>query len=260
MFLLVFDVITIFPEFFTGPLSYGMVCQALKRKIIEINLHDLREFASDRHRTVDDRPFGGGEGMVLKPEPLFRAIRNLQATGDADGSRVILFTPQGTKFNQRQAQQYTSCKRLILVCGRYEGVDERVAETLVDEEISIGDYILSGGEVAACVFFDSITRLLPGVLNNSSSVVNESFSERELDCHREPYAILDHPTYTRPEEFEGHKVPDLLLSGDHKKVDLWRRKKALEKTLKNRPDLLKYEVLSERDKRILNMNFDSTFL
>ena len=257
MSLLVFDVITIFPEFFTGPLSYGMVCQALKRKIIEINLHDLREFSSDRHRTVDDRPFGGGEGMVLKPEPLFRAIRSIQSTGSgSENSKVILFTPQGREFDQRRAQQYSSCKRLILVCGRYEGVDERVAETLVDDEISIGDYILSGGELAACVFFDSIARLLHGVLNNSSSAVNESFSLNLKPGDGDPYPILDHPAYTRPEDFEGHKVPELLLSGDHKKVDLWRRKKALEKTLKNRPDLLKYEMLSEGDKQILKMNLE----
>jgi tRNA (guanine37-N1)-methyltransferase len=246
-----FDIITIFPEFFNGPLSHGMVFQAQKRALIDIRIHDLREFTTDRHKTVDDRPFGGGAGMVLKPEPLFRAIRKILAEKTLLSRKVILLTPQGKRFEQCLASKFSQLHQAILICGRYEGVDERVTECLVDEEVSIGDYVLSGGELAACVFVDAVTRLLPGVLNNSSSAVNESFAAVEnasLPAHR---SVLDYPHYTRPEDFEGQLVPDVLLSGDHKRVASWRRKKALEKTLKNRPDLLQYAALSEEDKRLL---------
>jgi len=248
-----FEIITIFPGFFTGPLSYGVVSQALKKKIIQVQLHDLRDFTLDRHRTVDDRPFGGGEGMVLKPEPIFRAIRTIQSQDLDRKGHVILLTPQGKHFNQALASRYSAFQRSILLCGRYEGVDERVVETQVDEEISIGDYVLSGGELAACVFIDAVTRLLPGVLNNQSSTINESFSS--IFAENSPistYPLLDCPHYTRPEDFEGEKVPDILLSGDHAKIKQWRRKKALEKTLKNRPDLLEYDLLSEEDRRLLS--------
>jgi len=246
-----FDIITIFPEFFNGPLSHGMVFQAQKRGLIDIRIHDLRDFTTDRHKTVDDRPFGGGAGMVLKPEPLFRAIRKIRAQKTLLPTKVILLTPQGKRFEQRQASQFSSLHQAILICGRYEGVDERVAECLVDEELSIGDYVLSGGELAACVFVDAVTRLLPGVLNNSSSAVNESFAAVEDSVIPTNSSILDYPHYTRPEDFEGQRVPDVLLSGDHKRVECWRRKKALEKTLKNRPDLLQYAALSEEDKQLL---------
>ena len=246
-----FDIISIFPDFFVGPLSHGMVFQAQKRGLIDIRIHDLRDFATDRHRTVDDRPFGGGAGMVLKPEPLFRAIRKIREEKTLVSRKVILLTPQGKRFEQHMASQYSTLDQAILICGRYEGVDERVTECLVDEELSIGDYVLSGGELAACVLVDAVTRLLPGVLNNSSSAVNESFAAVEDTAISADSSILDYPHYTRPEDFEGRRVPDVLLSGDHKRVECWRRKKALEKTLKNRPDLLQYAALSEEDKQLL---------
>jgi tRNA (guanine37-N1)-methyltransferase len=246
-----FDIISIFPDFFVGPLSHGMVFQAQKRGLIDVKIHDLRDFTTDRHKTVDDRPFGGGAGMVLKPEPLFRAIRKIQAERTVQARKIILLTPQGKRFEQRMASQFSALDQAILICGRYEGVDERVTESMVDEELSIGDYVLSGGELAACVFVDAVTRLLPGVLNNSSSAANESFAVLENALTPADNRILDYPHYTRPEDFEGQRVPEVLLSGDHKLVEHWRRKKALEKTLKNRPDLLQYAALSEEDKQLL---------
>lgn len=246
-----FDIITIFPDFFAGPLSHGMVFQAQKRGLIEVRIHDLRDFTTDRHKTVDDRPFGGGAGMVLKPEPLFRAIRKIRAEKTMSSRKVILLTPQGKRFEQRLASQFSALDQAVLICGRYEGVDERVTECLVEEELSIGDYVLSGGELAACVFVDAVTRLLPGVLNNSSSAVNESFATLENALIPAGSSVLDYPHYTRPEDFEGNRVPDVLLCGDPKRVERWRRKKALEKTLKNRPDLLQYAALSEEDKQLL---------
>ena len=248
-----FDILTIFPDFFDGPLSHGMVYQARKRGILETQVHDLRDYTTDRHRTVDDRPFGGGEGMVLKPEPIFRCVRQLQEERQGIESRVVLLTPQGKRFDQAMAYRLAACQRLILICGRYEGVDERVAEHLADDEISIGDYILSGGELAACVLVETICRLFPGVLGNESSTRNESFSMGANSAvGGATQNVLDCPHYTRPEDFEGLKVPEVLLSGDHKKVGEWRRCRALEKTLKNRPDLLEYGVLSEQDQRLLN--------
>lgn len=246
-----FDIISIFPDFFAGPLSHGMVFQAQKRGLIEVRIHDLRDFTTDRHKTVDDRPFGGGAGMVLKPEPLFRAIRKIRTEKTVSSRKVILLTPQGKRFEQRMASQFSALDQAVLICGRYEGVDERVAECLVDEELSIGDYVLSGGELAACVFVDAVTRLLPGVLNNSSSAVSESFARLENALIPADNSVLDYPHYTRPEDFEGQRVPDVLLCGDHQRVERWRRKKALEKTLKNRPDLLQYAALSEEDKQLL---------
>ncbi|MSO22323.1 MAG: tRNA (guanosine(37)-N1)-methyltransferase TrmD [Acidobacteria bacterium] len=246
-----FDIISIFPDFFVGPLSHGMVFQAQKRGLIEVRIHDLRDFTTDRHRTVDDRPFGGGAGMVLKPEPLFRAIREIRTEKTVSSRKVILLTPQGKRFEQRMASQFSALDQAVLICGRYEGVDERVAECLVDEELSIGDYVLSGGELAACVFVDAVTRLLPGVLNNSSSAVSESFARLENALIPADNSVLDYPHYTRPEDFEGQRVPDVLLCGDHQRVERWRRKKALEKTFKNRPDLLQYAALSEEDKQLL---------
>jgi tRNA (guanine37-N1)-methyltransferase len=227
------------------------VFQAQKRGLIEVRIHDLRDFTTDRHKTVDDRPFGGGAGMVLKPEPLFRAIRKIRAQKTMSSRKVILLTPQGKRFEQRLASQFSALDQAVLICGRYEGVDERVTECLVEEELSIGDYVLSGGELAACVFVDAVTRLLPGVLNNSSSAVNESFATLENALIPADSSVLDYPHYTRPEDFEGNRVPDVLLCGDHKRVERWRRKKALEKTLKNRPDLLQYAALSEEDKQLL---------
>ena len=246
-----FDIISIFPDFFVGPLSHGMVFQAQKRGLIDVRIHDLRDFTTDRHKSVDDRPFGGGAGMVLKPEPLFRVIRKIQAEKTEQSRKIILLTPQGKRFEQGMASEFSTLDQAVLICGRYEGVDERVTDCLVDEELSIGDYVLSGGELAACVFVDAVTRLLPGVLNNSSSTINESFAAIEKSQHPADGRILDCPHYTRPEEFEGERVPEVLLCGDPKKVERWRRKKALEKTLKNRPDLLQYATLSEEDKQLL---------
>lgn len=255
---LVFDIVTIFPRFFEGPFSHGIINQAQKKKKIGIHIHDLREFTNDRHKTVDDRPFGGGEGMVLKPEPIFLSAERIYSNQSRKDGKIILLSPQGRKLNQQIAHDLSRCPQITLICGRYEGVDERVAECLAEDEISIGDYVLSGGELAACVLVDSVTRLIPGVLNNENSRVNESFGADSREGKSPfPGLVLDFPQYTRPESFKGLKVPELLLSGNHKKIGLWRRKKALEKTLKNRPDLLQYESLSEADRRLLTHNLGS---
>jgi len=228
------DIITIFPEFFRDVIDYGIVKRARTAGLVEINSHDLRQWTNDKHRTVDDRPFGGGDGMVLKPEPIFAAVEALTGTSKREeypeNTRVVLLSPQGKVFSQESAQALADKPtRLILVCGRYEGVDERVAGALVTDEISIGDYVLSGGEPAALVMIDAVVRLLPGALGSDTSAVFESFSE----------GLLDYPHYTRPPEFRGMKVPDVLLGGNHSDIERWRREAALSKTRRNRPDLLK---------------------
>lgn len=228
------DIITIFPEFFREAFDYGIIRRARAAGLVETKAHDLRGWTTDKHHIVDDRPFGGGEGMVLKPEPIFAAVRELTgASGRGDYSpetRVVLLSPQGTVFRQELAQDLSkNASQIVLICGRYEGVDERVSEALVTEEISIGDYVLSGGEPAALVLIDAVVRLLPGVLGNETSATNESFAE----------GLLDHPQYTRPTEFEGLNVPDVLLTGNHGEIARWRREAALKKTQQNRPDLLK---------------------
>ena len=256
-----FDLITIFPDFFRGPLDYGIVRRAREARLIGIAIHDLREFTHDRHRTVDDRPFGGGEGMVMKPEPIFEAVESLIGpVGDANRPRVprdngektaiVLLSASGKLFNQQMARRFVHCERIILICGRYEGVDERVAEHLATDEISIGDFVLSGGELAAAMVLDAVTRLIPGALGNEDSAQNESFSalrERSVeDISGEdvPHArfgsrgILECPQYTRPQNFRGWKVPEILVSGNHEEVRRWRERAALEKTWRNRPDLL----------------------
>jgi tRNA (guanine37-N1)-methyltransferase len=259
---LIFNIITIFPNFFSGPFSCGIINQAQKKNRVIINIHNLRDFAEDRHKTIDDRPFGGGEGMVFKPEPLFRAVQHIYESQPGTKTNIILLSAQGQKFSQAIAFELSRCEQLTLICGRYEGVDERVTQFLSNKEISIGDYVLSGGELAACVLVDSVTRLLPGVLHNHISIVNESFSGGKfLDDINEvnenqSYTILDYPQYTRPENFGGLKVPQVLLSGNHASINLWRRKKALEKTLKNRPDLLQYDRLSDEDKQLLHMELE----
>jgi tRNA (guanine37-N1)-methyltransferase len=230
------DVLTIFPEFFSQVFDFGIIRRAKLAEIVEINVHDIREYAMDKHKMVDDRPFGGGDGMVLKPEPLFAAIENLLGTSDRDaypqGTRVVLLTPQGRQFKQAVAQELADeAKHLVLICGRYEGVDERVNEVLVTDEISIGDYVLSGGEPAAVVIADSLVRLLPNALGSETSAENDSFSNGLLDC----------PHYTRPAEFRGMKVPDVLLNGNHAQIDKWRHEMALDKTRRNRKDLLEGE-------------------
>lgn len=230
------DVLTIFPEFFTQVFDFGIIRRAKLAGLVEINVHDIRKFATDKHKMVDDRPFGGGDGMVLKPEPIFAAIENVLGTTDpnqyADGASVILLSPQGAPLKQSLAKGIADeVTHLVLICGRYEGVDERVAETLVTAEISIGDYVLSGGEPAAVVLVDSVVRLLPNALGSDTSADNDSFSD----------GLLDYPHYTRPAEFRGMKVPDVLLNGNHAEIEKWRREKALEKTRSKRKDLLEGE-------------------
>jgi tRNA (guanine37-N1)-methyltransferase len=222
-----FHLLTIFPEFFEGPFRHGVVARAAHAGSLEILTHDLRSWTYDLHRTVDDRPFGGGEGMLLKPQPLFEAVEAIWPERTPK-QRVILLSAQGRKFTQQVARELLSYDELLLICGRYEGVDERVAEHLANEELSIGDYVLSGGELAAACVIDTVARLLPGVLGNQDSSVNESFEEGILDC----------PQWTRPADFRGWKVPDALLSGNHAEIRKWRKQAALAKTRRLRPDLL----------------------
>jgi tRNA (guanine37-N1)-methyltransferase len=236
----IFHVLTIFPEFFEGPFQHGVVGRAREAGKIEIRIHDLRDWTHDRHKTVDDRPFGGGEGMLLKPEPLFAAVETIfaeRARGESHPRRpVILLSAQGRPFDQAVGRRLSGASELLLLCGRYEGVDERVAEHLADEELAIGNYVLSGGELAAAVVIDVVARLLPGVLGNADSAVYESF-EREPE-------LLDCPQYTRPAEFRGWRVPEVLLSGNHEQIRRWRKQAALEKTARLRPDL----VARDRDR------------
>jgi tRNA (guanine37-N1)-methyltransferase len=243
------DIVTIFPEFFAGPFDHGILKRAQKAGLVQLFVHDLRQFTEDRHRTVDDRPFGGQEGMVLKPEPLFRAVEHLRAEDGAAG-RVVLLSAQGRLFRQPLAAEYAAGPRLILLCGRYEGVDERVAANLADDEICIGDYVLSGGELAAAVVADAVTRLLPGALGNEASAVHESFTAGTAGGEQTG-GLLDCPHYTRPAEFRGWPVPEILISGDHRRIREWRRRKAFEKTWKNRPDLLSGAVLDDEQRRWL---------
>jgi len=299
-----FDIVTIFPDFFSGPLDYGIVRRAREAHLVDVRVHDLREYTHDRHRTVDDRPFGGGEGMVLKPEPLFEAVESLlgervhhgeherhgegSADSDVVGARhlsrepagdavplhetarsgevdrpdssetgIVLLSASGKLFRQETARQFAQFDRIVLLCGRYEGVDERVAEHLATDELSIGDFVLSGGELGAALIVDAVTRLLPGALGNEDSSVNESFtaigacaSEAAPSISHQPpfdsvqgkpvtsHLLLDFPHYTRPAEFRGWPVPEILLGGNHEEIRRWRRERALEKTRRNRPDLL----------------------
>jgi tRNA (guanine37-N1)-methyltransferase len=279
-----FDLITIFPEFFTGPLEHGIVRRAQEAGIVEVQVQDLREFTQDRHRTVDDRPFGGGAGMVLKPEPLFEAVESLlgESVGDATKqtaldrkTAIVLLSAAGKRFDQETARRYAQLERIIFICGRYEGVDERVAEHLATDEISIGDFVLSGGELPALLILDAVTRLLPGALGNEASSQNESFSadlgtaasfpqagaehpsaslttsaaplrrqaehargRKESEATVTDHVLLDYPHYTRPAEYRGWKVPEVLIGGNHAEVAKWRCGAALEKTRRNRPDLL----------------------
>jgi len=225
-----FHIVTIFPEFFEGPLQHGVVARAQQAGRLDIRIHDLRNWTYDRHRTVDDRPFGGGEGMLLKPEPLFEAVESI-VPERTDRKRVVLLSAQGKIFDQRMATQFSALDELLLICGRYEGVDERVAEHLADAEVSIGDYVMSGGELAAAVIVDAVARLLPGVLGNEESSRNESFSEGNE-------GLLDCPQYTRPADFRGWKAPEVLLGGNHAEIRQWRRAASLAKTERLRPDLL----------------------
>ena len=229
------DIITIFPDYFREAFDYGIVRRARAAGLVSIRPHDLRAWTSDRHHVVDDRPFGGGDGMVLKPEPIFAAVESLTGARRrediAPGKRVVLLSPQGKPLTQSLATGFASCEQLVLICGRYEGVDERVADALVTDEISIGDYVLSGGEPAALVVVDAVVRLIPGALGSETSAMTESFSD----------GLLDYPHYTRPPEFAGAKVPEILLTGNHAEIARWRKQAAEEKTKRNRPDLLKEE-------------------
>lgn len=245
----VFDILTIFPGFFSGPLDYGIIRKAREAGLVEVRVHNLRDFTSDRHQMVDDRPFGGGEGMVLKPDPIFAAVEALwgAAHGPDARRRAVLLSAQGRLLNQQRAAQLAACDRILLICGRYEGVDERVAEHVADEELSIGDYVLTGGELAAAVVVDCVSRLLPGALGHELSAVRESFGA----AGGSGMGILDCPHYTRPAEFRGLRVPEILLSGHHEQVRRWRRKKALEKTVRNRPELLEQADLNGEDRELL---------
>ena len=234
-----FDILTLFPEVFSGLISSGVLGRAVKKGILEINLINIRDFGCGPHKIVDDRPFGGGAGMVMKVSPIYRALRSIDRV---DGrSVVIMLSPQGDLFDQDMARELLSFKQIVLICGRYEGVDERVRLYYVDREISIGDYILSGGELAAMVIIDVVGRLIPGVLHSKDSLNEETLIN----------GLLKYPQYTRPREFDGKKVPEVLLSGDHERIKRWRRKESLKRTLLRRPELLKEALLSDQDKKLL---------
>ena len=258
------DIVTIFPDFFRGPLDYGITRRAAEMGLVKIEVHDLRKFTHDRHRSVDDRPFGGGEGMVLKPEPIFECLESLQLASRekrrAGGKEsVILLSAQGERFTQEVAAELAVLDRVVLICGRYEGVDERVAEFLADRELSIGDYVLSGGELAAAVVIEAVTRLLPGAVGNEASTRQESFTADAARTTKDDGpdstcasgGLLDYPHYTRPAEFRGMAVPEVLINGNHPEIRRWRREQALKKTLRNRPDLLDGAGLSDEDREIL---------
>jgi tRNA (guanine37-N1)-methyltransferase len=234
-----FDILTLFPEMFKSPFDSSLLKKAQEKGLIEIAVHDIRDYTEDRHRVTDDYPYGGGSGMVMKVEPIARALENV--VQERHAAKVILLTPQGKVFNQIVAEELSTCSRIVLICGRYEGVDERVRDYLVDEEISIGDYVLTGGELPAMVIVDAISRLVSGVLGNCDSAATESFST----------GLLEYPQYTRPADFRGWKVPEVLLSGNHRVIDIWRRKESLRKTALRRPDLLSKVGLTKEDRKIL---------
>ena len=265
------DIVTIFPDFFRGTLDFGIVRRARESGLVEIRIHDLRAFTKDRHRTVDDRPFGGGEGMVLKPEPIFECLESLGGIAVREerlraGARqtVILLSAQGRRFEQTLAAELSAMERIVLICGRYEGVDERISEHLADREVSIGDYVLSGGELGAAVIVDAVTRLIPGAVGNEASTRQESFTS-DADIAGESArgtlegpsstcvsgGLLDYPHFTRPAEFRGMAVPEVLVKGNHEQIRGWRRRKALEKTLRNRPDLLERVAMTAEDRELL---------
>ena len=264
-----FDIVTIFPGLFAGIFDHGIVCRAQAEGLVTVGVHDLRAFTHDRHRTVDDRPFGGGEGMVLKPEPLAEALGSLEIAkktermqaGSPGRTRVILLSAQGKPFTQQVARELAGLERMVLICGRYEGVDERINDLYCDMELSIGDYVLSGGELAAAVVVDAVMRLVPGVLGNEASGEFESFGAADAEITTDEQGVprsqhgagglLDYPHYTRPAEFEGLRAPEVLLNGDHRQIRRWRREQQLRKTMMNRPDLLEQAQLSREDEKIL---------
>jgi tRNA (guanine37-N1)-methyltransferase len=234
-----FDILTLFPEMFSSPFKESILAKAIEKGLIEVRTINIRDFALDKHRIVDDAPYGGGQGMVMKVEPIARAIE--QVKSEDPSVRIIYLTPEGKPLNEEMVRELSSRSHLVLLCGRYEGVDERVRELFIDEEISIGDYVLTGGELAAMVLIDAVSRLLPGVLGSDRSAEEDSFFG----------SLLEYPQYTRPATFRGHEVPEVLLSGNHQAISLWRRKEALRRTWMRRPDLLSKASLSEEDKKIL---------
>src|SRR6266403_5755407 len=266
------DILTIFSDFFRGPLDYGIIRRARETGLVEVSIHDLRNFTKDKHRTVDDRPFGGGEGMVLKPEPIFECLESIdglatraERLSPSAKQSVIVLSPQGRRLDQALAAELSTLERVVLICGRYEGVDDRVSEHLADREVSIGDYVLSGGELGAAVILETVIRLIPGAVGNEASTRQESFTEQAFagggaraTQESGPSStcvsggLLDYPHYTRPADFRGMAVPEVLMNGNHDQIRSWRRKTALEKTLRNRPDLLERVALSAEDKELLN--------
>ncbi|HWZ83036.1 MAG TPA: tRNA (guanosine(37)-N1)-methyltransferase TrmD [Terriglobales bacterium] len=266
------DILTIFPDFFRGPLDYGIIRRARETGLVEVNIHDLRNFTKDKHRTVDDRPFGGGEGMVLKPEPIFECMESLgdwapraERVSESAKQSVIVLSPQGEQLDQALAAKLSTLDWIALICGRYEGVDDRVSEHLADREVSIGDYVLSGGELGAAVILESVVRLIPGAVGNEASTRQESFTAEEFagegaraTQEHGPSStcasggLLDYPHYTRPADFRGMPVPEVLMNGNHDDIRRWRRKTALAKTVRNRPDLLERVILTTEDKELLN--------
>ncbi len=240
------DILTLFPDMFKGPFTESILKRAQEKGLIDVNLINIREFALGKHKTTDDYPFGGGVGMVMKPEPIFSAIDFLT---DRDGqipTKVILLCPQGQLFSQEKAKDLALEEHLVFVCGHYEGIDERIRENLVTEELSIGDFVLTGGELPAMVIVDAVTRLIPGAIGDEVSAIEDSFYN----------GLLDHPHYTRPREHKGYAVPQVLLSGNHEKIHKWRRQQSIKRTLSRRPDLLSLERLSKEDQKILEMNFE----
>jgi len=243
--MLAFDVITIFPEFFSGPLDYGIVRRARERGLIRTTVHDLRRWSHDRHQSVDDRPFGGGEGMVLKPEPFFEAVESIRE--EPGPVEVVALSAAGRLFDQAEALRLSEARQVFLLCGRYEGIDARVVDGLATCEISVGNFIVSGGEVAAALVIDAITRYVPGAVGKENSVLNDSFSDPA-----DVQPLVEHPHYTRPAEFRGMRVPEVLLSGDHETIRRWRHREALKKTARNRPDLIDVGLLDEEDRQLLS--------
>jgi len=239
-----FDILTIFPEMFASPCGCSLLKKALDKGLIEIHLHDIRAYAEDKHRMTDDAPYGGGGGMVMKVEPIDRALCSIPVLGGK--APIILMTPQGERFSHKMAEDLAGYRQLVLVCGHYEGVDERVRTQLVSREISIGDYVLTGGELSAMVVVDAVSRLVPGVLGNCESARADSFST----------GFLEYPHYTRPAEYRGWKVPDVLLMGNHREIEMWRRRESLLRTLRRRPDLLTDRVLTAQEKRWLTEESD----
>ena len=267
------DILTIFPDFFRGPLDYGIVRRARETGLVEIGIHDLRAFTKDKHRTVDDRPFGGGEGMVLKPEPIFECLESFGDVASREArlslgakQSVILLSAQGRRLDQTLAAELSALDWIVLICGRYEGVDERIGERLADREVSVGDYVLSGGELGAAVIVDAVTRLIPGAVGNQNSTRQESFTETRTESFAGQAelagegpsstcvsgGLLDYPHYTRPADFRGMAVPEVLMNGNHDEIRNWRHKAALAKTLRNRPDLLERVTLTAEDREFLD--------